>query len=124
MGISPLWPVDEGVVMAVDYQALGTNSAAPFTLKVHRGEGMALLAMNWRRGQPRDDFVGFGIEYREPGQTRFLIARNRLNFEGAPNPTGERTFPSLTAPVQKFRWVVFPFNADFPGTFTFRVTPI
>ena len=31
--------------MAVDYQAKGKNAAAQFTLKVHRGEGMALLAM-------------------------------------------------------------------------------
>jgi hypothetical protein len=110
--------------MAVDYQAVGKNAQAPFTLKIHRGEGVALLAMDWKVGQPPDDFVGFAIEYREPGGDRFLIARNRLNFEGAPNPHGDRTFPSLSAPVQKFRWVVFPFNADLPGAFDFRVTPM
>ncbi|MET0308687.1 MAG: phospholipase D-like domain-containing protein [Sphingomonas sp.] len=110
--------------MAIDYQAMGGNARAPFTLKVHRGEGVALLAMNWRDGEPPEDLVGFGIEYCEPGSTRFLIARNRLNFEGTPNPAGERSFPTLAAPIQKFRWVVFPFNADLPGKFTFRVTPV
>ncbi len=110
--------------MSVNYQATGNNSNAPFTLKAHRGEGATLLAMDWRGGEPPDDFVGFGIEYCEPGATRFLIARNRLNFEGAPNPTGEKNFPTLTAPIQKFRWVVFPYNASLPGDFTFRVTPV
>lgn len=110
--------------MTVDYLANGTNAAAKFTLKVHRGEGMALLAMNWKHGQPPDDFVGFGIQYREPGSPFFLTARNRLNFDGTPNPNGDRSFPTLAAPVQKFRWIVFPFNADLPGKFDFKVTPI
>ena len=26
------------------------NNAALFTLKIHRGDGMALLAMNWKKG--------------------------------------------------------------------------
>ncbi|HMG68438.1 MAG TPA: hypothetical protein VK588_12160, partial [Chitinophagaceae bacterium] len=45
----------------------GKKAAALFTLKVYRGEGMALLAMNWKdeKGPPRD-FVGFAIEYQEP----------------------------------------------------------
>ena len=32
--------------MASDFQVSGANASAPFTLKIHRGEGMALLAMN------------------------------------------------------------------------------
>ena len=48
--------------MSSDFQVTGTNNAALFTLKVHRGDGMALLGMNWKRGQPPDDFVGFAIE--------------------------------------------------------------
>jgi hypothetical protein len=32
--------------MANDFQVRGTNGKAPFTLKVHRGEGMCLLGMN------------------------------------------------------------------------------
>lgn len=110
--------------MADDYQVTGANAAAEFTLKIHRGEGMALLAMNWRHGEPPDDLVGFAIDYREPGSSRWLNARNRLNFEGAPNPAGAKTFSTHAAPIQKFRWLVFPFNADLPGKFTFRVTPV
>ena len=48
------------------FQVTGANSKAPFTLKVHRGDGMALLAMNWRNGKPPRNFVGFAIEFREP----------------------------------------------------------
>jgi len=39
--------------MAKDFQIVGKNTSAPFTLKVHRGEGMALLAMIWRKASPR-----------------------------------------------------------------------
>ena len=45
--------------MSSDFQITGINSAALFTLKIHRGDGMALLAMNWKKGQPLNDFVGF-----------------------------------------------------------------
>jgi hypothetical protein len=31
------------------FQETGANSKAPFTLKVHRGDVMALLAMNWKK---------------------------------------------------------------------------
>lgn len=110
--------------MAAPFQVTGKNSAAKFTLKIHRGEGMALLAMNWKVGRPPDDFVGFAIEYREPGSDNFIVARNRLSFTDAPNPEGLRTFPTTVSPIQKFRWVIFPFNADLDGDFTFRVTPV
>ena len=33
--------------MSNDYLVRGTNSAAMFTLAVHRGDGMCLLAMDW-----------------------------------------------------------------------------
>ena len=108
--------------MAVDYQALGNNAQAPFTLKVHRGEGAALLAMDWRTGEPPDAFVGFAIRYQPPGGGHFSTVYNRLNFEGAPNPHGYPTFPTTAAPIQKFRWVVFPQTAPVVGPFTFRVT--
>jgi phosphatidylserine/phosphatidylglycerophosphate/cardiolipin synthase-like enzyme len=106
----------------------GTVAAAPFTLKVHRGEGMALLAMNWRAGTPSDDFVGFAIEYCEPESTAFFALKNRLNFEGNAGTRSSAarppSFSTLVAPIQKFRWVHFPFNAELPGAFTYRVTPV
>src|SRR5579859_1974168 len=54
-----------------DFIVTGQNAAALFTLKVYRGEGMALLAMNWKQGTPTPDFVGFAIEYQEPGGNQF-----------------------------------------------------
>jgi hypothetical protein len=68
--------------MRSDYQVIGRNTAALFTLKLHRGDGMTLVAMNWKNGQPPRDFVGFAIEYKEPGGDRFYALKNRLAFPG------------------------------------------
>lgn len=105
----------------------GAVAAAPFTLKIYRGEGMVLLAMNWKTGTPPADFVGFSIEYRRPKTTRFWPLKNRLHFPGKgkplkPNAPPER-YPSTEAPFQTFRWVHFPRIADVEGEFTYRVTP-
>ena len=48
--------------MANEFQVSGQNAQALFTLKIHRGDGMALIAMNWKKGKPPKDFVGFAIE--------------------------------------------------------------
>jgi hypothetical protein len=42
--------------MAGEFQVMGTNAAALFTLKLHRGDGMCLVAMNWKNGKPPNDF--------------------------------------------------------------------
>ncbi|MGI9022340.1 MAG: phospholipase D-like domain-containing protein [Acidimicrobiales bacterium] len=110
--------------MVGSFQVRGTNAAALFTLRVHRGEGMALLAMNWKRGEPPDDFVGFAIEYREPGGEKFFPVRNRLSFPAVDGDDDADVRSSLRSPIQKFRWVHFPFRADMPGAFTYRVTPV
>jgi phosphatidylserine/phosphatidylglycerophosphate/cardiolipin synthase-like enzyme len=104
------------------FQAIGGNSKAPFTLKVHRGDGMALLAMNWRKGKPPRSFVGFAIEFREPGDDKFWAVRNRIGFPGQRKKFSDPTIESTKAPIQKFRWVHFPKNAEKPGAFTYRVT--
>src|SRR5207249_5012902 len=100
------------------------SPTAPFTLKVHRGEGMALLAMNWKDGRPPADFVGFAIQYREPGGDQFFTLNNRLGFlrdDGTVDPTSQ---PTILAPIQKFRWVHFPRNAELSGDFSYRVSPV
>lgn len=110
--------------MANLFQVQGRNADAPFTLKVHRGDGMALLAMNWKDAQPPNDFAGFAIEYREPGGAKFFALKNRLNFlnpNGSVDPIGK---PTTQAPIQKFRWIHFPRNAELEGDFTYRVTPM
>jgi phosphatidylserine/phosphatidylglycerophosphate/cardiolipin synthase-like enzyme len=102
----------------------GQNAAAIFTLKVYRGEGMALLAMNWKQGTPSLNFVGFAIEYQEPNGNQFYAVKNRLSFldnEGNVNPN---ILSTRLSPIQKFRWIHFPYRANLPGNFTYRVTPV
>lgn len=109
--------------MAGAFQAIGKNAKAPFKLKVHRGEGMALLAMNWKRTHPPDDFVGFAIEYREPNGKTLYALNNRIGFANASGQLAA-TRSTRLSPIQKFRWVHFPRNADLKGQFTYRVTPV
>lgn len=84
--------------------------------------------MNWRNGKPPTNFVGFGIEYREPGGTQLFSLKNRLNFSGNAGSTSSAarppTFSTLVAPIQKFCWVHFPRNAQLAGEFAYRVSPV
>ena len=110
--------------MIDDFQVMGGNPSALFTLKVHRGDGMALLGMNWRKGRPPDDFVGFAIEYKEPEGDRFYALKNRICFPGPDGAVSPNRLSTRLSPIQKFRWVHFPGNAEKPGKFTYRVTPM
>ena len=94
--------------MAAEFQVAGANANALFALKVHRGDGMALLAMNWKQDAPPDDFVGFAIEYREPDGDRFYPLKNRLAFPTAGGALNPNQLSTLQSPIQKFRWVHFP----------------
>jgi hypothetical protein len=106
------------------FKVEGTNGNALFTLKLHRGEGMALVAMNWKNGQPPQDFVGFAIEYQEPGGSQYYALNNRLGFLDAAGNVDPAALSTLQSPIQKFRWVHFPRNADLAGDFKYRVTPV
>lgn len=110
--------------MDTEFQVTGKNAAALFTLKVHRGDGMALLAMNWKQGKPPKDFVGFAIEYKEPGGTKYFTLKNRLAFLGENETVDPRKLVTTLSPIQKFRWVHFPRNAEMSGKFTYRITPV
>ncbi len=107
-----------------EFQVTGTSASALFTLKLHRGEGMALVAMNWKIGKPPKDFVGFAIEYKEPGGTKFFALNNRIGFLNADGSVDPNKLSTLRSPIQKFRWVHFPRNADIAGKFTYRVSPV
>ena len=102
----------------------GKNTAALFTLKAHRGEGMALLAMNWKSGTPPLNFVGFAIEYKEPNGAQYFPLKNRLAFRRVDGTLNPNELSTRLSPIQKFRWVHFPRNADLPGEFTYQVTPV
>jgi hypothetical protein len=110
--------------MSGEFQVAGHNTSAPFTLKLHRGDGMALVAMNWRNGPPPDDFVGFGIQYREPGGDRFFDLKNRIGFPNKDGDVDPAKLSTMLSPIQKFRWVHFPRNAELAGEFVYRVTPV
>lgn len=110
--------------MSSDFQITGANTAALFTLKIHRGDGMALLAMNWKKGPPPRDFVGFAIEYKEPGGSKYFALKNRLSFPKAGGAVDPNILSTVRSPIQKFRWVHFPRNAELDGDFTYRVAPV
>ena len=113
-----------GPTMAGEFQVSGHNAAALFTLKLHRGDGMTLLAMNWKVGKPPQDFVGFAIEYKEPNGDRFYALKNRLGFRAASGKVNPNAMSTMLSPIQKFRWVHFPRNAELPGEFIYRVRPV
>lgn len=110
--------------MTDDFQVEGRNPQALFSLKVHRGDGMALVAMNWKSGRPPRDFVGFAIEYKEPGADRFFALKNRITFADANGATNPNRLSTRLSPIQKFRWVHFPRNAELAGAFVYRVCPV
>ena len=91
-----------------EFQVNGTNTAALFTLKLHRGEGMCLVAMNWKTDKPPNDFVGFAIEYKEPSGDKFFALKNRVAFPDAAGGVNPTTMSTRLSPIQKFRWVHFP----------------
>jgi hypothetical protein len=106
------------------FEVEGANDKAPFTLKLHRGEGMTLIAMNWKKGQPPQDFVGFAIEYQEPGGSQYYALNNRLRFFDAAGNIDPTALSTLKSPIQKFRWVHFPYDAELVGDFKYRITPM
>jgi phosphatidylserine/phosphatidylglycerophosphate/cardiolipin synthase-like enzyme len=107
-----------------EFQVSGQNATAPFTLKLHRGDGMTLVAMNWKDEEPPQDFVGFAIEYKEPDGDRFFPLKNRLSFPGAAGEVNPNRLSTRLSPIQKFRWVHFPRNAELPDEFVYRVVPV
>ncbi len=107
-----------------DFQVTGKNTKALFTLKLHRGDGMCLVAMNWKKGRPPNNFVGFAIESKPPNGSTFFALNNRLAFLGTGGAVNPLQLSTLVSPIQKFRWVHFPRNANLDGDFTYRVTPI
>nr|WP_294942594.1 phospholipase D-like domain-containing protein [uncultured Mucilaginibacter sp.] len=107
-----------------EFQVNGKNANALFSLKLHRGEGMALVAMNWKAATPPRDFVGFAIEYQEPGGDKFFSLKNRLSFPGNTGLDKNLKLSTKLSPIQKFRWVHFPRNAEIAGEFVYRVQPV
>ena len=110
--------------MSEEFQTTGKNNDDLFSLKLHRGDGMVLLAMNWKKGKPPLDFAGFAIEYKEPGGQKFFALKNRLCFPGPGGEVDPNRLSTRLSPIQKFRWVHFPRNAELPGEFLYKVSPV
>jgi hypothetical protein len=85
---------------------------------------MTLLAMNWKGGKPPKEFVGFAIEYKEPGGDRYFALKNRVAFPNVAGDVNPNRLSTRLSPIQKFRWVHFPRNAELSGEFIYRVTPV
>jgi phosphatidylserine/phosphatidylglycerophosphate/cardiolipin synthase-like enzyme len=108
----------------LDFEVYGNNNAALFNLKIFRGEGMALLGMNWKSGPPPINFVGFCIEYKEPNGGQFYAVSNRLSFPGIDRKANPNNKSSRFSPIQKFRWIHFPYHPGLKGNYTYRVSPV
>lgn len=102
----------------------GDNAEALFTFAAYRGEGMCMLAMNWKTGTPPDDFGGFAIEYKEPQAHKWWPIPNYMTFPGEAARSGPDAYSSRLSPIQRFRWIHFPFSVSVPGHFRYRVTPV
>ena len=101
---------------------LAKASANGVDVVAYRGEGNCLLAMNVDPALRSNDFVGFSLEVKYPGGSKYYAVTNRLSFDYPPDATGTRKFSTLDAPLQKFRWVHFPSEVR-DGDFTYRISP-
>src|SRR4029077_18270887 len=61
---------------------------------------------------------------QEPGGSQYYALNNRLGFLDAAGNVNPAALSTLQSPIQKFRWVHFPFNAELAGDFKYRVTPM
>ena len=106
--------------MSSDHKTSGSNAAAAFALTLYRGDGMVMLAMDWRTGTPPDDFVGFAIKYKSPKGKTFGALDNLLTF---PHAEGVKvSSASTSSPFQRFRWVHFPKTYFDDGECSYEVT--
>lgn len=102
----------------VDFERLFQRDG--LTLKLYRGEGMALLAFDLEPSLATRDFVGFAVEFKPPRAQEWYPLTNRLRFEGAPEHPNHR-YSTLDAPFQKFRWIHVPSRIE-RGDYGYRVT--
>ncbi|MBK8570509.1 MAG: hypothetical protein IPN81_11480 [Nitrosomonadales bacterium] len=82
-----------------------------------------IIAMNWKAVRPPSNFVGFALEHKELDGDRFWTIKNRINFPNTDGSVNKARTSSRLSPIQKFRWVHFPVNAEKEGQFIYRVTP-
>jgi hypothetical protein len=107
--------------MAADYESKEKKGGV--TSKLYRGEGMGLIALDLDRGDATDEFVGFSIEFRPPGDQDWHALGNRIHFDYSGERAKRAFHPSTEAPFQKYRWLHVPFEVQ-QGDYRYRVTPM
>lgn len=101
------------------------TSTGGTTIKLHRGERKCLIGLDLDPARATDDFVGFALEFREPGNNHWKRVWNRLRFsyDGLTEDQKRAGAPSTEAPIQKFRWAHFPHDPK-NGEYRYRATPM
>lgn len=91
-----------------------------FHFKLWRGERMVLLGFDV--DEPEADFVGFAIKVCPPNSETFSWLKNRIAFDyDKVEVTGDRQFDTNVAPLQRFRWIHFPWQ-PVEGVYRYQVT--
>jgi hypothetical protein len=101
-----------------------------FSLKAYIGDKKTLLAFNFPSANEAKNLAGFTIFCQPPGPGPGYYLPNTLQFQ---NPSkhsqvaGEKPNSTVNAPIQKYRWTVYPGTGQ-PGPpplgdYTYTVTP-
>ncbi|EMN3919809.1 hypothetical protein REJ49_002595 [Citrobacter farmeri] len=101
-----------------EYTCYATDNG--FHFKLWRGERMVLLGFDV--DEPEPDFVGFAIKVCPPNSKDYTYLKNRIAFDYTDaKVTGDRLFDTNIAPLQKFRWIDFPWQ-PVAGIYHYQAT--
>ena len=80
-------------------------------------------AMNWKKGKPPQGLRRLRDRVQGARRRPLLRAEESHQRSRAPTARSTRSGCRPLSPIQKFRWVHFPRNAELAGEFVYRVTP-
>lgn len=101
-----------------EYTCYATDNG--FHFKLWRGERMVLLGFDV--DEPEPDFVGFAIKVCPPNSKDYTYLKNRIAFDYTDaKVTGDRLFYTSVAPLQRFRWIDFPWQ-PVAGIYHYQAT--
>ena len=101
-----------------EYTCYATDNG--FHFKLWRGERMVLLGFDV--DEPEPDFVGFAVKVWPPNCKKYTCLKNRIAFDYTnAKVTGDRLFDTSIAPLQRFRWIDFPWQ-PVAGIYRYQAT--
>lgn len=101
-----------------EYTCYATDNG--FHFKLWRGERMVLLGFDV--DEPEPDFVGFAVKVCPPNSKKYTCLKNRIAFDYTDaKVTGDRLFDTDVAPLQRFRWIHFPWQ-PVAGIYHYQAT--